>query len=135
MTSDNTFNQNIQQISAKQESYETTLQRLTNPENTFLPSTVTMPASSLSVTDDVFRIPDPIKSIPSYDGNRKQLQSWIAVVENTLKIFENLVSPQVYNMYVQSILNKITGNAKDVLCPAGNPLDFMGVKKSDRSFW
>ena len=32
-------------------------------------------------------------------------------------------------MYVQSILNKITGNAKDALCLAGNPLDFMGVKK------
>ena len=39
ITQINTLNQNIPQTSAKQESYETTLQRLTNPENTFLPST------------------------------------------------------------------------------------------------
>lgn len=129
MSQINILNENIQQIAAKQESYENSLHRLTNPENTCSQNSFTMPVLSTPVVGDVFRIPDPIKSIPSYDGNRKQLQSWIIVVENTLSIFKNLVSSQVYNIYVQSILNKISGNAKDALCLAGNPSDFNDVKK------
>jgi hypothetical protein len=30
--------------------------------------------------NDDYKIPDPIKSIPSYDGNRKRLGSWLKAV-------------------------------------------------------
>lgn len=44
---------------------------------------------------DLFRIPDPIKSIPSFDGNRKQLSAWITTAENTLHLFKNKVSEPI----------------------------------------
>jgi len=58
---------------------------------------------------DPFRIPDPIKSIPCFDGNRKQLNSWLKTVEDTLNIFEHNVTDQQFKIYFQAILNKIEG--------------------------
>lgn len=78
---------------------------------------------------DLFRIPDPIKSIPSFDGNRKQLTAWIKTVEDTLGVFEPLVPDQQFNLYLQAVNNKIEGRAKDVLCLAGNPRTFNEVKQ------
>lgn len=121
-----TLNITMQQIASKQNAHETLLQGLA-------PSTANIennsPAVAQPVSGDVFRIPDPIKAIPTYDGSRKQLQSWIMSVENTLKIFKSLVSKQTYEIYVQVILNKITGNAKDAVCLAGNPQTFEEVKE------
>lgn len=114
----------IQQMSSQQRTHETMLQNLANPAG---PSTSHI-APPVQMTCDMFRIPDPIKSIPTYDGNRKQLQSWLTATENTLKVFENLVNAQTYQIYVQSVLNKIIGSAKDVVCLAGNPQDFDNVK-------
>lgn len=77
---------------------------------------------------DLFKIPDPIKSIPNYEGNRKQLSSWITTAENTLNRFKPLVSDPIYEMYVTAVTNKITGKSKDILCLAGNPQDFNEIK-------
>lgn len=118
------LNTTISQMSSKQQTHEAMLNNLVNPASTS--SNYTSPV--VQITGDIFRIPDPIKSIPTYDGNRKQLQAWITAAENTLKVFENLVNPQTYEIYVQAVLNKITGNAKDVVCLAGNPLNFEDVK-------
>lgn len=41
--------------------------------------------------DDFVRIPDPVKNIPSFDGNKKQLASWLTTARKTLYLFRNLV--------------------------------------------
>lgn len=79
-------------------------------------------------TIDLFRIPDPIKSIPHYDGNRKQLSAWLKTAEDTLLVFQPLVSEQQFTLYIQSVLNKIEGKAKDIICLAGNPQSFLEIK-------
>jgi hypothetical protein len=48
---------------------------------------------------DLFRIPDPIKSIPSYDGNRNQLNAWLKTVQDTLDIFRPNVTEQHFKIY------------------------------------
>lgn len=68
---------------------------------------------------DPFKIPDPIKSIPSYDGNRKQLSSWLHTVETTLGIFNGVATPQQERMYFQAIMNKLEGKARDIVCLSG----------------
>lgn len=78
---------------------------------------------------DLFRIPDPIKSIPAYDGSRKQLSSWLTTAENTLTIFQPIVNEQVYAIYLQAVVNKIEGKAKDILCLAGTPMNFDEIKE------
>lgn len=78
--------------------------------------------------NDLFRIPDPIKAIQSFDGNRKQLSNWIQTTEKTLNAFKPLVSDQQFEMYTMAIINKIEGRAKDIVCLAGNPQSFSEIK-------
>lgn len=75
-----------------------------------------------------FTIPDPIKELPSFDGNRKQLMGWIAKVETTLNVFRAIVPVDIFNLYEIAVSNKIIGRANDVLCQQGSPHDFETVK-------
>lgn len=79
--------------------------------------------------DTLFKIPDPIKSIPKFEGNRKQLTAWLNTAENTLNVFKDLVSEQQYNIFVTAIINKIEGKARDIICLAGNPQSFTEIKQ------
>lgn len=36
--------------------------------------------------DDIFKIPDPIKSLPTFDGKRNQATAWIQTVRRTLAL-------------------------------------------------
>lgn len=84
---------------------------------------------SATALETLFKIPDPIKSIPKFDGNRKQLISWLTTAENTLNVFKDLVSDGQYDIFVTAVINKIEGKAKDIICLAGNPQNFEEVKE------
>lgn len=68
--------------------------------------------------DDVFKIPDPIKSLPTFEGNKRRLQHWLNSVEKALHLYET-ATPRQKNVYFQSVLNKLEGKAKDCVCLAG----------------
>lgn len=85
-------------------------------------------ANSAFNVESLFKIPDPIKSIPKFDGNRKQLSAWLTTAENTLARFRNLVSQDQYEIFVTAVTNKIEGKAKDIICLAGNPQSFEEVR-------
>lgn len=68
---------------------------------------------------DLFKIPDPIKSLPPFNGNRRQLPSWLRTAESTLNLFKEIVPDAQFTMYLQAVLNKIEGKARDVMCLAG----------------
>lgn len=74
--------------------------------------------------DDIFRIPDPIKSLPTFDGKKKQATAWVQTVRKTLERFRNRVSEETLEMYEQCIINKVIGEARDILCSNGNPQTF-----------
>jgi hypothetical protein len=76
---------------------------------------------------DPFRIPDSIKLLQSFDGNKKQLQQWIAMAEITLNRYRRLVIPEVFEIYEQAIINKLEGKARDAIANA-NPTNFQEVK-------
>lgn len=78
-------------------------------------------------SDDFFRIPDPIKNIPSFEGSKKQLASWLTTVRKTLRLYQSLVSAEVLALYEQAIINKIDGRARDTICVNGNPTTFEEV--------
>lgn len=87
------------------------------------------PVNTQNVMESLSRIPDPIKSIPSFDGNPKQLNAWIISAENTLKIFKPLVPVNVFAIYEQSVIHKLQGKAKDAICMAQYPLTFEETKR------
>lgn len=73
----------------------------------------------------LFRIPDPIRIIPSFDGNKKQLTAWLTTVRRTLSLFtNNTTPPELLAIYEQTIINKIEGRARDTICVNGNPSTF-----------
>jgi len=92
-------------------------------------STSSSNAGNNRAFDDYFRIPDPIKSLPTFEGNRKQLASWLSTADNTLALFKDLVPAAVYQMYVTAVTNKICGKAKDILCLSGSPQNFDEIKE------
>ena len=95
------------------------LQQQQQQHNSFVPT-----EPSVRFQNDMFRIPDPLKTIPTFDGNKKHLISWIATAQKILNMFKPIVSVQVYEMYVQAVINKIEGKARDTLCVNGNPTTF-----------
>lgn len=100
-----------------------------NGEPSEAPSNVnTTPATEINI-DALFKIPDPIKMLPTFDGNRKQLTAWLATAENTLSAFKDYVPQAQFKMYVTAVTKKIQGKAKDTLCLAGNPENFDDVKE------
>lgn len=77
----------------------------------------------------IYAIPDPIKFLPPFDGNKKQLHAWLSTCEDTLKLFEGQVSDEQMKNYVRSIGNKLTGRARDVLCHAPQIESFDHLKR------
>lgn len=127
----NAIMQSITAMNAKQTQYDGMLAAINeklNNNNTGN-NTAYRQVPALPQQMDLFRIPDPIKSIPTYDGSRRQLSSWLTTAENTLQIFEPIVADQVYSIYLQAVINKIEGKAKDILCLAGNPTNFDEIKE------
>lgn len=77
---------------------------------------------------DLYKIPDPIKSLQSYDGKPKHLNQWLNAAEATLQLFQDGVTEQQYRVYFQAVLNKIEGKARDIICLSGNVQTFDEVK-------
>lgn len=93
------------------------------------PAPVVPVAQPTANFEQLFKIPDPIKMLPVFDGNAKQLNAWLATAEETLNAFVQHVTPLQYKMYVTAVTNKIQGKARDIICLAGNPDDFEQVKE------
>lgn len=76
------------------------------------------------------KIPDPIKGIPTYNGNRPQLKFWLDNAEKTLNTFKPLVPAGLFNIYLQAVINKLEGKAKDLICLADNINSFTDIKET-----
>lgn len=117
--------QAINNITAKQTQYEHLLQNTASTSRAVASDT----GSNRTVMGDPFRIPDPIKLLPTFNGNKKQLNWWLETAERTLNGFQTLVSPDTFQIYLTAVSNKIEGHAKDVLCTNGNPTTFDEIKR------
>lgn len=113
----------INSLTAKQTQYETHMQNVASN------SRATNTGSTSIAMGDPFRIPDAIKILPTFNGNKKQLNWWLETAEKTLKNFETLVPPNIFQIYLTAVSNKIEGYAKDVLCTNGNPTTFDEIKQ------
>lgn len=119
--------QQLNLLNEKQTQYEQLLAMLN--QKIEAPSTGAPIENVAQMRLDLFRIPDPIKSLPSFDGNKKQVFSWLRTAEETLTMFEGIVPQQQFRMYLQAIKNKIEGKAKDIICLAGDPDNFLEIRR------
>lgn len=82
-----------------------------------------MIANAISAT----KIPDPIKTIPEYSGDRTSLFRWLQTVDGVLLAYQNIAHLPIYRVWSQIIRNKITGDADKALV-ARNAHDWPAVK-------
>lgn len=102
---------NLQQLYDNMVALEQRLNSL-QLENKFLRDQNAAPAVREVAQTDIFRIPDPIKTIPTFDGNKKQLSAWLTTAERTLELFRARVTQDAFSIYGQTIINKIEGKAR-----------------------
>lgn len=80
-----------------------------------------------------FQIPDPIKNMSEFSGNRKELSAWLEELEEVYDDYaikgENGAPDILDSHYLRAIKNKIKGDARTILCANGNPKTIMGIKK------
>ena len=76
-----------------------------------------------------FRTPDPIKNLPTFDGNKRETQAWIQDTEKTLNLFKPYEDEPLYAQILRAVKNKIIGNAREVLIAAGNPNEWSEIKE------
>lgn len=116
----------IEAINHRQNQYEL---RLNSNNAPTVQNVQEIQSASRILSGDPFRIPDPIKMLPTFNGNKKQLSNWLDSAEKTLKLFEERVDPDIFEIYLATVINKIEGQAKDILCTNGNPKTFDDVRK------
>lgn len=79
-----------------------------------------------------FVIPDPIKNMSEFSGNRRELSAWLEELD---EIYDDYVikghngAPDTFDgHYIRAIKNKIRGEARTILCANGNPKTIAGIK-------
>lgn len=117
--------QMMQQLMERQDQQQLAINSLSLNQ----PNVAATPQQNRGTMEDFFKLPDPIKVIPKFDGSRKQLTAWLTTVENTLEIFKPLVTPNQFAIYVSAVIHKIEGKAKDIICLAGNPQTFEEIQE------
>ncbi|XP_062538671.1 uncharacterized protein LOC134206943 [Armigeres subalbatus] len=74
--------QMMQQLMERQDQQQLAINSLSLNQ----PNVAATPQQNRGTMEDFFKLPDPIKVIPKFDGSRKQLTAWLTTVENTLEI-------------------------------------------------
>lgn len=77
-------------------------------------------------------IPDPIKNLSEFSGNKTELASWLREVNELYEMFkikgENGQPDSLNSVYLRAIKNKIKGSARAILCANGDPDTIIGIK-------
>lgn len=79
---------------------------------------------------ETFSIPDQIKIIPTFSGNRKETLAWVEDVDQTLEdLLEYEDDFPKWKQIIRFIKSKITGDAREVLIASGNPKEWEDIKE------
>jgi hypothetical protein len=80
-----------------------------------------------------FVIPDPIKNMSEFSGNRRELSAWLEELDEIYGDYaikgQNGAPDSLDSHYLRAIKNKIKGEARTILCANGNPKTIVGIKK------
>lgn len=83
---------------------------------------------------DRFKLPDPIKNMSEYTGNKKELAAWLEELDELYEMYvikgeEDEDPDTMPSHYLRAIKNKIKGDARTVLCANGNPNTIPGIRR------
>lgn len=75
-----------------------------------------------------FQIPDQIKIIPEFNGNRKETLAWIEDTQEALELFEDFELEPCYKQIMRVVKSRLVGEAREVIIAAGNPSEWSEIK-------
>lgn len=115
----------IEQLRAEMRELKNRLSAQAPDELQQLRATVAQMQMQISNPMDLHRIPDPIKDLSEFTGNKIELNAWLeelSEIYNLYKIKGENGNPDTMNaIYIRAIKNKIKGDARTTLCVNGNP--------------
>lgn len=76
------------------------------------------------------RVPDAVKDLPRYEGNKRSLYDFIDNVEEILGVMQEINGTGYAKIILRAIRNKIIGEANDVLNMYGTPLNWDDIKRN-----
>lgn len=79
---------------------------------------------------DSLKIPDAVKDLPAYDGNKNTLYEFIGNVDEILTIINEEVGKPQYNVIMRAIRNKIIRQANEILTMYCTPLDWKIIRET-----
>lgn len=76
------------------------------------------------------KIPDPIKFLPSFDGETKTLHHWLTAAQDVLALYEDVrvAAPAVYRVWIGVIRSKIVAKANEALVSRNIPNDWDAIR-------
>lgn len=82
---------------------------------------------------DRFKLPDPIKNMSDFTGNKKEMAAWLEELDELYDMYlvkgENDAPDTIPSHYVRAIKNKIKGDARTTLCANGNPHSIPAIRR------
>lgn len=95
-----------------------------NAQNNLAPNDDALIAAAITNS----KIPDPIKQIEKYAGDKTSLYTWINMVETVMESFQNIAHLPIYRVWGQVIRNKIIGDADKALV-THNANEWVAIKR------
>lgn len=90
-----------------------------------------MQIENITALVNTFKIPDAIKDLPRYEGNRHTLYDFIDNVDEIIKECGKIVGEgNIPVTFKRAIRNKITGEADEVLTMYGTPLCWPSIREN-----
>ena len=80
------------------------------------------------VLNEALKIPDAIKYLPSFSGNKCSLYDFLNNVDEILDIVKDAEGSPYYNAWLRAIRNKIVDQANDVLNTYGTSLSWAEIR-------
>lgn len=88
------------------------------------------PEQNINKLYNSLRIPDAVKDLPKYDGNRHTLFEFIENVTEILEICDEISGAPCTRILLRAIRNKIVGEANEVLNMYGTPLNWDSIREN-----
>lgn len=105
------------------------LDKLENPTVHITATTLALPRTEQDLKD-ISKLPDSVKELQNFEGDPTQYVSWVHNVENILRDYEIMSDKPIYRAILQSVRQKIRGNANSALISYNIfDNDWMAIKK------
>lgn len=79
--------------------------------------------------EDRGKIPQIVRDLPDFNGNPRDLSSWILDAEDVLELFQDMKTSFQYHLLIKTIRRKIKGEANDALITSNTPTDWESIKE------